>query len=171
VSQAASSRTERLSAPWYLWAIATVIVGTLGLAVGYPLGWPAGVAAAAVAEGIVAWVLVTAAATVAVEPDALVAGRARLDYGSMGAVTPLDAPAASLLRGREADSRAYLLLRPWVQTAVRVDVDDVEDPAPYWYVSTRHPADLATAVQAARDAARRAGRDRRDDVEPVDEAG
>ena len=167
MSKATSCRTERLTAPWYLWAIATVVVATLGLAVGYPLGWPAGVAAAAVAEGIVAWVLVSAAATVAVEPDAFVAGRARLDYDSMGVVTPLEPPAAALLRGREADPRAYLLLRPWVQTAVRVDVDDAHDPAPYWYVSTRHPAALATALEAARGAAA-AGRD---DAEPVDEAG
>ena len=171
MSQPASSRSERLSAPWYLWAIASVIVATLGLAVGYPLGWPAGVAAAAVAEGIVAWVLVSAAATVSVEPTALVAGRARLDYDCMGAVTPLDAAAAALLRGREADTRAYLLLRPWVQTAVRVDVDDADDPAPYWYVSTRDPAALATALEAARGAARAGAAARDDDTEPVDEAG
>ena len=104
--------------------------------------------------------LVTAAAVVAVEPEPLVAGRARLDFGSVGAVTPLDAPAAALLRGRGADPRAYLLLRPWVQTAVRVEVDDPDDPAPYWYVSTR---DRAPSPPRSPPARRGAGARRRPD--------
>jgi hypothetical protein len=68
----------------------------------------------------------------------------------MGAVTALDPPAAALLRGRDADPRAYLLLRAWAPAAVRVEVDDPGDPAPYWYVSTRRPAALAAALELAR---------------------
>ena len=141
---------ERLSAPWWLWLICSAVVGTLGLAFGYPLGLPAGLAAAAVAEAAVAWVLVSAAAWVVVEPAFLVAGRARLPLRAVGAVTALDASAAALLRGRAADPSAYLLLRPWVVArAVRVDVDDAADPTPYWYVATRHPQALVAALAAA----------------------
>lgn len=144
---------ERLHAPWSLWLICSVIVLTLGLAFGYPLGWPAGVIAVAVAESLVAWVLLTAAAVVQVDASALVAGRATLTYDAMGDVTALDRAAAGLLRGREADPRAFLLLRPWVPAAVRVDVDDSSDPTPYWYVSTRRPGSLAAALEQARAAA------------------
>src|SRR5450631_2663519 len=114
VSIAAPTYRERLYAPWWLWAICTVIVATFGVAFGFPLGWVAGVAAGVVAEGAVVWVLVTASAVVEVRAAALVAGRATLGYDAMGTVTALDAPAAGLLRGRHADPRAYLLLRPWV---------------------------------------------------------
>ena len=145
---------ERLTAPWWLWLVCSAFVATLGIAFGYPLGLPAGLVAGLVAEAAVAWVLVSAAARISVEPAAFVAGRASLPYTAVGSVTALDAPAAALLRGRGADPRAYLLLRPWVATrAVRVDVDDPADPTPYWYVSTRHPDALAAALEQARAAA------------------
>jgi hypothetical protein len=80
----------------------------------------------------------------------LVAGRAQLPLEFAGAVTPLDAEAARSLRGREADTRAFLYLRGGIPAAVRIDVDDSDDPAPYWYVSTRHPEALARAIEAAR---------------------
>jgi uncharacterized membrane protein (Fun14 family) len=137
--------------------VPTVLVATLGLAVGYPLGVPAGVVVTVVAEALVVWVLVRTAAVVRVDETALRAGRATLPSSAVGAAQPLDATAAALLRGREADSRAYLVLRPWLPLAVRVDVDDPADPAPYWYVSTRHPDPLATAVAGLRDARRAQG--------------
>ena len=52
--------------------------------------------------------------------------------------------------GRDADARAYLLIRPYLQAPVRVDVRDPADPTPYWLVSTRHPEQLAAAVRGDR---------------------
>ena len=144
---------ERLTAPLWLWLVCSAFVVTLGIAFGYPLGWPAGLIAGLVAEAAVAWVLVSAAARVLVEPGSFVAGRARLPYDAMGTVAALDGPAAALLRGREADPRAFLLLRPWLSRAVRVEVEDPSDPAPYWYVSTRRPEALAAALEQARSSA------------------
>ena len=48
--------------------------------------------------------------------------------------------------GVDADARAYLLLRPYLKRAVRVEITDPADPTPYWLVSTRHPDRLAEAV-------------------------
>ena len=62
--------------------------------------------------------------------------------------TPLDADATRRLAGVEADARAYLLLRPYLKRAVRVEITDPADPAPYWLVSTRHPDELAAALDA-----------------------
>jgi hypothetical protein len=158
--------TERLWAPIWLWLVASVVAATLGLAFGLPLGPVAGIVAWVLPEAMIVWVLVTSAATVAVGPDGLQAGRARLPWSAMGAVGALDTVAATALRGRDADARAYLLLRPWVQPAVRVNVDDPRDPAPYWYVSTRWPAALAAAIEQAR-----AGSGAIGDGDRPDEAG
>jgi hypothetical protein len=62
---------------------------------------------------------------------------------------PLDAEATRLLAGRDANVHAYLLLRPYLKRAVRVDVVDPSDPVPYWLVSTRRPEELAAALTAA----------------------
>ena len=53
--------------------------------------------------------------------------------------------------GRDADARAYLLLRPYLKRAVRVEITDPADPTPYWLVSTRHPDELAARSRAGGD--------------------
>src|SRR5690606_42134208 len=87
---------------------------------------------------------------VAVGDATFVAGRARLPLWAVGDVPALDAEAARDARGAGADRRAYFLLRAYIPGAVRVTVDDPDDPVPYWYVSTRHPERLAAALTAAR---------------------
>ena len=47
-----------------------------------------------------------------------------------------------------ADARAYLVLRPYLKRAVKVEITDPADPAPYWLVCTRHPEELAKALNA-----------------------
>jgi hypothetical protein len=49
--------------------------------------------------------------------------------------------------GPEADARAYLLLRPYLKRAVKVEITDPADPAPYWLVGTRRPDQLASALE------------------------
>ena len=67
----------------------------------------------------------------------------------VGDVVPLDAGGTRRLAGRDADARAYLLLRPYLQRAVRIGIDDPADPTPYWLVSTRRPDRLAAALRRA----------------------
>jgi Protein of unknown function (DUF3093) len=141
---------ERLWAPWWLWAVSTGIAVTLVPAFGVPLGWPAGVAAWLVAEAIIVYVLVSAAVRVEVGPAGLVAGRATLPFAAVGAARALTDSEAALLRGRDANPRAYMLLRPWVLTAVRIDVEDPRDPAPYWYVASRRGSELAAVLERER---------------------
>ena len=140
---------ERLGAPAIWWVVAVVLVATLAFAVGYPLGLPAGAVTLVLAGGATAWVPRSAAALGGGHHGAPHGGRAWLPLSAAGTATALDDAAAAALRGTGADARAYLLLRPWVSGAVRVDVDDPDDPAPYWYVSTRHPDALARALAVA----------------------
>ena len=42
-------------------------------------------------------------------------------------------------RTYKADPRAFMLLRSYIPTALRVEVTDPEDPTPYVYLSTRDP--------------------------------
>ena len=49
----------------------------------------------------------------------------------------LEGEEAVAWRTYKADPRAFLLLRSYVPTALRVEVTDPEDPTPYLYLSTR----------------------------------
>jgi hypothetical protein len=48
--------------------------------------------------------------------------------------------------GRDCDPAAYLVLRSYLRGAVRVEITDPHDPAPYWLIATRHPERLAAAL-------------------------
>jgi hypothetical protein len=85
-------------------------------------------------------------ALVTVDADGVRAGRAVLPMDACGAVTVLSESEFRDLRGPGADARAYLLLRPYVATAVRIDVADSADPTPYWLICTRHPDRLGAVI-------------------------
>ncbi len=144
----ATGYRETLRAPVSYWFIAflfglslgiiMLVVGPwwslLGLATGTVLGeW------AVVAYG---------RPVIEVSGGTLKAGPATLPASALGAAQPLDAERARALRTYEADPRAFLLLRSYIPTAVRVEIVDPSDPTPYLYLSSRRPTQLAAVVNA-----------------------
>lgn len=138
---------ERLFVPLRWWVQATMLVATfwLALVVALPPAAAFGITAA-IAALVAAGFLRYGSARIMVADGQLHAGRAHLSTAYVGAVTPLDKDAARLVAGRDADARAYLLLRPYAKRAVKVEITDRADPTPYWLLSTRHPKRLAAAL-------------------------
>ena len=85
-------------------------------------------------------------ARIVVTEEWLIAGRARIERRFLGAVDPLDARQMRAQAGPRADASAYLLLRPYISTGVRVVLDDPHDPTPYWLLSSRRAARLAAVL-------------------------
>ena len=138
---------ERLTVPLRWWVQGTMLVASLWLATVVALPPAAAWLVAGTALGLlVALLLGYGAARIEVADGALRAGRARIGLDHLGAATALDADASRRLAGVDADARAYLLLRPYLKRAVRVDITDPTDPAPYWLLSTRRPDELAAAL-------------------------
>lgn len=140
---------ERLSVPLRWWVQGTMLVASLWLAVVVALpptaAWAVtGVAGLALAAGLGSF----GAARVRVADGVFHAGPAHIEGRYLGAITPLDAEQARRVAGRDADARAFLVLRPYLERAVRVEVVDPADPTPYWLVGTRHPDRLAGALAA-----------------------
>jgi hypothetical protein len=131
------------------WVLSGLFAVSMLLAVGFYLGPVWGVAVGLVSMGAATAILVAAASQVTVDDTWLRAGRASIELGYLGAVLPLDAAEARLRRGPAADARAFLLLRPYVSTAVEITLTDADDPAPYWLVASRRPRALAAALTAA----------------------
>jgi len=138
---------ERLTVPLRWWVQGIMFVATLWLAmiVSMPAALAWGLTAAILALLSLAF-SAYGSARIVVEPGHLRAGRARIEAGFLGAVEALDPEAARRVAGMEADARAYLVLRPYLRRAVRVEITDPADPAPYWLLSTRHPDRLAAAI-------------------------
>jgi hypothetical protein len=140
---------ERLGVPLRWWVQGTMLVATLWLAVVVALP-PLGAWIVTVTSLALMTFLFTAygAARVVVADGTFRAGRAHITAEHLGEVVPLDADQTRRVAGVEADARAYLLIRPYLKRAVRVEITDPADPAPYWLVGTRHPEELARALAA-----------------------
>ena len=136
--------------PLRWWAMLTMFMATVLLAflVATP-AWVAFTVTGVLTAGMAMLFLGYGAARVTVDDGMFQAGRARIPVTMLGAPVALDAQASRLRAGMDADARAYLLLRPYVQTSVQVPVQDPADPTPYWLVSTRRPDQLVAALSAA----------------------
>jgi len=140
---------ERLAVPLRWWAQGTMLVATLWLTVVVAVPGPTAWVVTALALGLLALALFWYGdARVVVRDGWFQAGRARIEAEHVGEVAALDAEQTRLVAGRDADARAYLLLRPYLHRAVRVEVVDPADPTPYWLVSSRNPEALADALTA-----------------------
>lgn len=141
--------SERLGVPLRWWVQGTMLVATLWLAVVVALPALAAWLVTAVALGLLAFLFWSyGSARIVISDGVFRAGRAHIPAGFLGDATALDAEETHRTAGVEADARAYLLLRPYLKRAVRVEITDPADPAPYWLVGTRHPEELARALSA-----------------------
>jgi hypothetical protein len=145
----APAYSERLGVPLRWWVQGTMLVATLWLAVIVALPPFAAWLVTAIALGLlVSWLVSYGSARLVVSEGSFRAGRAHIGGEHLGAATPLDPEETRRTAGVEADARAYLLLRPYLKRAVKVEITDPADPAPYWLVCTRHPEELARALTA-----------------------
>ncbi len=146
----ASPYEERLTAPRTWWLI-SLLVGVSMALILLPFGTlpmlgglAGGTAVAAVAASSYGSVRIR------VVGDSLIAGEAKLPVSALGDAEVLAPEEARAWRTHKADPRAFMLLRAYVPTALRVTVTDPQDPTPYLYLSTREPERLAAALEAAR---------------------
>lgn len=141
---------ERLRVPVRWWVLGTLLVASFWLAmvVAVPeqLAW---IITAFLLLVLVVLLRSYGAAKIVVTDEWLHAGRARIERRFLGAVEPLDAPRMRSQAGPEASARAFLLLRPYISTGVRIMIDDARDPTPYWLISTRHATLLASILNDA----------------------
>jgi hypothetical protein len=140
---------ERLTPPLWLWICTALLVLSLVpvlIVVIHPLAVLVVIAVigAAAAAG-----LVKTTPTIALSAGELRAGRARIPLTALGRAVALTTGQARTLRGPEIEPRAYHLIRGWIEAAVVVEIRDPGDPTPYWYVSTRRPAELSAAITRA----------------------
>jgi hypothetical protein len=177
---------ERLRVPlsWWLVALATIVILATEVVPGWPLPVEA-IIYVLLVGGVVAMLLNWGRLTVDVSGGELRAGHARLPLAAIGEVTALDEAQTRSLRGPRADPAAYLMIRPYLRQSVYVQVTSpaagpsgiaaarprrwprrnapetkiltLAARAPYWLVCTRHPAELAAAINGARPTARADG--------------
>lgn len=134
------------------WIAVVGAAATLGVATA-PVGPAAGpvVGVATLVLGVLG--ALGTSARVEVRGGELVAGRAHIPAALLGTGSVLDRAQVHAALGPGSDARDFVLVRSWLPGAVAVPVTDPADPTPRWIVSSRHPARLLDAIDAARQAA------------------
>lgn len=144
--------SERLWPAWWMWLSAALLAATAGMIV-VPVGDALLVTVVtllvlAAAVAVLVW---WSAPVRVVEPEPgrglwLQAGTSRIPLTALARPTALDGEDWRAALGPGLDARAHLVIRGWVGSGVRVDVEDARDPVPYWLVSTRQPDRLAASL-------------------------
>jgi hypothetical protein len=139
---------ERLTVPRSWWFMA-IGIGVAFALVFFPFGLLP-MLGGLVAGGALSMMVVSSygSARIRVVAGSLVAGKARIPLTALGEAMVLDRAEAAAWRSYKADPRAFMLLRSYVPTALKVAVTDPADPTPYVYLSTRSPQQLADALGA-----------------------
>lgn len=149
---AAPAWRERLWVPLWWWPVAFAVTGLLAAEIhmGAPgiRAWLPYVLLLPVPIWVLVW-LSRHRVEVRVDADgtpALHADRAHLPVSFVSRAAVVAPTAKSAALGRQLDPAAYVQHRPWVGPMVLLVLDDPDDPAPYWLISTRRPEKVLAAL-------------------------
>ena len=84
--------------------------------------------------------------TITLDGDELRIDRAHIETKYLGKVTILDSEAMRLLRTRDADPAAYLAIKFWTPTGIKIQVIDPRDPTPYWLITSKRGENIAALL-------------------------
>jgi hypothetical protein len=138
---------ERLRVPLRWWVV--------GLAVGAGAaaeihqgagGWRAVLPYVVLLPLVVVGLLTASRDRVAVVDDVLHVPGARAPLDAFGPAEVLGRADLRLWLGPRAQREAWVRVKPWLTTAVRLPVTDPDDDTPYWLVGVRDPVGLAVAL-------------------------
>ncbi len=78
--------------------------------------------------------------------EVLYIGRAHIELAYISECIALSNDELRKLRTRDADPAAYLDIRFWCNTGVKIVINDVRDRTPYWLISTSQAEKLAQQI-------------------------
>lgn len=147
--------TEKVGIPVWFWptAVAVAIFVPIEIFLGaYPLvSWPL---AGVLTVVVLIWLARIDRLRIRVDqPSAdaeLRVDDAHIPVSYISSVSILDPVAKREVLGPLGELHMFVIQRPWIREAVRVEIDDPQDPTPCWVISSRRPAALAEAILAAK---------------------
>jgi len=78
--------------------------------------------------------------------QSLTIGNVAIDLKHVGKAEVINPASAFEERGVKLDSRAYTRFQIGVKQMVKIEIEDSQDPTPYWLVATRNPEVLAGVI-------------------------
>jgi hypothetical protein len=132
-----------------LWLLALIYFFFLSfvLSVWAALGNSAALMSFLVLSALLVLIAIRTRLIIQVTQSELVVGPAHIELQYIGEVTELDSAAMRNLRSRDANPMAYLGIRFWSSTGVKVELIDKRDKTPYWLITSNKANQLAQALK------------------------
>jgi hypothetical protein len=83
---------------------------------------------------------------ISITTEELRINNAHIDIKYLGKATVLDAAAMRLLRTRDANPAAYLAIKFWTPTGIKIELKDPQDPTPYWLITSKRGEEIAALL-------------------------
>ncbi len=100
-----------------------------------------------VLTGLLVVILFRSRLIIEITGEELMVGRAHIALKYIGNVTALDSQQMRNIRGRDADPIAFLGIRFWSSTGVKIEINDQRDETPYWLVTSNKGDQLVKALK------------------------
>lgn len=97
---------------------------------------------------MLALIAVKSAMIIEIDQEELRVGRAHIDVVFLKAAQALSSIEVRNLRTRDADPAAFLAIRFWSSTGVRVTLNDERDATPYWLITSNNADALTSALHS-----------------------
>jgi hypothetical protein len=132
--------------PLWLLALIYLFLLSLVLSIWAALGDTTAFVSFIAVTGLLIFIAAKTALVIEVDGDELRVGRAHIALEYLGTAQSLNSQAVRLLRTRDADPAAFLGIRFWSSTGVRVEILDSRDATPYWLITSNNGEELVKAL-------------------------
>ena len=138
---------EVLRPPIWLLAFIYFFLLSLVIAIWAAFDTSAAVAALMAATVTLIYAAISMRSSISIDERELRIDRAHIDLKYIGGVDVLNTSQMRLLRTRDADPAAFLAIKFWISTGVRITVLDPRDPTPYWLVTSKRGDEIAALLK------------------------
>jgi hypothetical protein len=92
------------------------------------------------------YIAIAMRSTISIDGQELRIDQAHIEVKYLGGVEKLTSPQMRLLRTRDADPAAFLAIKFWLSTGVKITLSDPRDPTPYWLVTSKRGEEIAALL-------------------------
>ncbi len=99
-----------------------------------------------IATVAIVYIAISMRSTITLDGEELRIDLAHIEIKYLGKVEKLTSAQMRLLRTRDADPAAFLAIKFWLSTGVKITISDPRDPTPYWLVTSKRGDELAALL-------------------------
>ena len=139
---------EVVRMPVWLLALIYFFLLSLVLSIWAALGDRAGLISLICTSALLLLIAIKSAMVIEIDSKELRVGKAHIPFEFLGSADQLSGEEMRKIRTIDADPAAFLGIRFWMSTGVKILVNDLRDSTPYWVISSKNGDALAKVLNS-----------------------